>query len=147
MIFTRLSRCASKAPRAELRLLVDLDAEKGKKPRIDQITGQPRDNKTRISVKHVGEINMAVIKGYLEKKMSFDNTVLQAINFLDHCMRQYPTETYTQIKRSFYARGAGGRYPLDDVIEAMKGVYTSIRLCSVSPCRCSHHSLLTRSSL
>lgn len=35
------------------------------------------------------------------------------------------------IKRSFFARGRE-RVALDNVIEAMKGVYTSIRLCDVS---------------
>lgn len=46
-------------------------------------------------------------------------------------MRQGPSETYTSIKRSFFARGKQ-RVALDNVVEAMKGVYTSIRLCDVS---------------
>lgn len=46
-------------------------------------------------------------------------------------MRQGPTETFTSIKRSFFARGKQ-RVALDNVVEAMKGVYTSIRLCDVS---------------
>jgi eukaryotic translation initiation factor 2C len=48
-------------------------------------------------------------------------------DFLDHCLRQYPSTQYVQIKRSFFSRG-DNRFPLDDVIEAMKGVYSSIRL-------------------
>ena len=40
----------------------------------------------------------------------------------------WPSEEYTSIKRSFFARGAA-RNPLDNVVEAMRGVYSSIRLC------------------
>lgn len=36
------------------------------------------------------------------------------------------------IKRSFFARGLTSN-PLDNVVVAMKGVYSSMRLCSVSP--------------
>jgi eukaryotic translation initiation factor 2C len=94
---------------------------------------------------------MAVIGAYLSKQMAFDNSVLEAIStfstnpkplillltyistdFLDHLMRQYPSDQYTSQKRSFFARGKE-RTALDNVIEAMKGVYTSIRLCEVSP--------------
>lgn len=46
-------------------------------------------------------------------------------------MRQGPSEQYTMIKRSFFSRGTTS-HQLDNVVVAMKGVYTSIRLCSVS---------------
>jgi len=41
----------------------------------------------------------------------------------------WPASQYTSIKRSFFARGAT-RAPLDNVVEAMRGVYSSIRLCN-----------------
>jgi eukaryotic translation initiation factor 2C len=41
----------------------------------------------------------------------------------------FPASHYTSIKRSFFARGTT-RAPLDNVIEAMRGVYSSIRLCN-----------------
>lgn len=47
-------------------------------------------------------------------------------------MRQGPSEQYTMIKRNFFARGAA-TVALDNVVVAMKGVYSSIRLCNVSP--------------
>lgn len=50
-------------------------------------------------------------------------------DFLDHLIRQWPSESHTVQKRSFFARGPQ-RSPLDNVIEAMKGVYSSIRLCN-----------------
>lgn len=47
-------------------------------------------------------------------------------------MRQMPTQYYTQIKRSFFHHG-NQRFKLDQVgvVEAMKGVYSSMRLCQV----------------
>jgi eukaryotic translation initiation factor 2C len=47
-------------------------------------------------------------------------------------VRQHPSEQYTTVKRSFFAQG-GQRHPLDNVIEAMRGVYSSIRLCELNP--------------
>jgi eukaryotic translation initiation factor 2C len=46
-------------------------------------------------------------------------------------MRQWPSQAYTLIKRSFYTKGNVAT-PLDNVVVAMKGVYSSIRLCNVS---------------
>lgn len=45
-------------------------------------------------------------------------------------MRQGPSEIYTMIKRSFFSRGNVSAQ-LDDHVVAMKGVYSSIRLCNV----------------
>ena len=47
-------------------------------------------------------------------------------------MRQWPASQYTLIKRSFYTRGTG-YVQLDNYVSALKGVYSSIRLCSLSP--------------
>jgi eukaryotic translation initiation factor 2C len=46
-------------------------------------------------------------------------------------MRQWPSENYTLIKRSFFTKGQAST-ALDNVVVAMKGVYSSIRLCNVS---------------
>jgi eukaryotic translation initiation factor 2C len=56
-------------------------------------------------------------------------------------MRQWPGQAYTLIKRSFFTKGNAAT-PLDNVIVAMKGVYSSIRLCNVSlltPATQEHH--------
>lgn len=53
------------------------------------------------------------------------------LDFLDHCIRQWPSENYLSLKRSFFSRGNEIR-PLDSVVEAQRGVYSSIRLCDVS---------------
>ncbi|KAI9643732.1 Protein argonaute [Ciborinia camelliae] len=57
---------------------------------------------------------------------------MASLDFLDHMLRQWPSERYTVQKRSFFARGPQ-RSPLDHTIEAMKGVYSSIRLCNHVP--------------
>ena len=58
---------------------------------------------------------------------SFANRPNLAITFLDHLLREYPTIQYTQIKRSFFARGQQ-RFNLGGALEAFKGVYASMRI-------------------
>jgi eukaryotic translation initiation factor 2C len=41
-----------------------------------------------------------------------------------------PSQHYTEIKRSFFHHGLK-RTALDGCVEAMKGVYSSMRLCQV----------------
>jgi eukaryotic translation initiation factor 2C len=48
-------------------------------------------------------------------------------------MREFPHPTCTMVKRSFFAKGTDGRYPLNDTIEAIKGIYTSMKLTGVIP--------------
>lgn len=121
--------------------MVDLDADYGKTPRPG------KENKSYCIIRSSKVVRMAVIQAYLSKQMAFDNSVLEAISkfavsddikpnltlfagFLDHLMREYPSKQYTAIKRQFFSRG-NSRHPLDNVIEAMKGVYSSLRLCDV----------------
>lgn len=58
------------------------------------------------------------------------------LDFLDHVIRATPSKHYHAQKRSFFAKGDVRRVSLnlDDCVMAQKGVYSSIRLCSVSPC-------------
>ncbi|KUJ10732.1 eukaryotic translation initiation factor-like protein 2C 2 [Mollisia scopiformis] len=108
----------------EQRIMVNFDEEKGRAPR------DPNNPDTCLCViKPSKTIRMAVIEAYLAEKIPFDSSILEAINFLDHLMRQGPSELYTQIKRSFFARG-GNTVSLDNCVVAMKGVYSSIRLCN-----------------
>jgi eukaryotic translation initiation factor 2C len=48
-------------------------------------------------------------------------------------MRKGPSIKFTMIKRSFFTKIGDPRrpirHPIDDVVEALKGVYSSIRLC------------------
>jgi len=52
-------------------------------------------------------------------------------DFLDHVLRETPSKTLIAIKRSFFAR-TEERVRLGSGVEAMKGVYQSIRLAHVS---------------
>ncbi len=123
-----------------MRIMVDLDAERGRQPRPGH------EDKSYCVIRKSKVIRMAAIGAYLTRQIPFDNAVLEAISkstqpfekfvltkqdFLDHVLRQGPSEQYTMIKRSFFSRGAN-TIPLDNVICALKGVYASMRLCNVS---------------
>ncbi|ESZ91253.1 hypothetical protein SBOR_8346 [Sclerotinia borealis F-4128] len=117
----KIAWCANPMARGEVRVPVDLDVENGRPPNEDRII--------YCIIKQTTTIRMAALHAYLNKQIEFDNSVLCAINFLDHMLRQWPSEQFTVQKRSFFARGPN-RCPLDKTIEAMKGVYSSIRLCN-----------------
>jgi hypothetical protein len=71
-LFLTELRCAFNIP--EQRILVDLDAERGRQP-------QPgRENKVYCLLRPTKPIRMAVIQGYLSGYMQFDNTILEAIS-------------------------------------------------------------------
>ncbi|KAK1069214.1 Protein argonaute [Friedmanniomyces endolithicus] len=109
----------------EIRLEVDLDStdEGG--------DGKPRksgkENKHRVVIKRTNTVGFAVLDAYLEGRADFDNTVLESINFFDHMLRETPRQRYTQIKRSFFARGQT-RFDLGSGVEAFKGVYQTLRI-------------------
>lgn len=104
--------------------IVDLDAEKGQTPRGD------RENKHRVAIKFAKKVQLATVRGYLDGKISFDNGVLEGINFLDHLLRESPSKSLINLRRSYFARHpvSEERTLLGGGIEAMKGVYQSIRL-------------------
>ncbi len=77
-------------------------------------------------VRHTNTVDFTSLTMWLEHKCSFDNKCLEALSFLDHLLRQTPSQRYVQIKRSFFAHG-GTRYLLGGGVEAWKGVYASIR--------------------
>jgi eukaryotic translation initiation factor 2C len=51
---------------------------------------------------------------------------IDTINMLDHVMREWPSQNYTQIKKSFFQRGEQ-RFDLGGGVEAFKGVFASLR--------------------
>ncbi|RDL32590.1 uncharacterized protein BP5553_09046 [Venustampulla echinocandica] len=110
----------------EQRFEVNLDAEKGRTPRPG------KEDKCMFSIKYTKNVRMAAIDAYISRQAPFESTLLEAISFLDHAMRQFPSQHYITVKRSFFTRG-GGAQLLDNVIVAMKGVYSSMRLCSPNP--------------
>ena len=63
----------------EIRVLVDLDAEKGIEPRIGK-DGTPRENKVRVRITQAKPIVMEILKEYLVGKTSFSEHVLECIS-------------------------------------------------------------------
>ncbi|KAK5126303.1 hypothetical protein LTR85_010539 [Meristemomyces frigidus] len=111
----------------EVKSIVDLDAENGRQ-------GKPGDdkNKVRVHIRQTNRVRLDVLLAYMQGTIQFDNSCLEAINFLDHLLREYPTIRYTQIKRSFFARGQE-RFNLGSAVEAFKGVYSSMRIVHGGP--------------
>ena len=108
----------------DIKMTIDLDQEQGRTPRPGG-----KENKHRIIIHQTNKVSIQQLEHYLEAhgKVPFDNAILEAINFLDHLLREYPSVQYTQIKRSYFARGQS-RVSLGACIEAFKGVYQSLRI-------------------
>ena len=68
--------CRSLQDIGDLNFSVDLDAEKGIPPR------EGRSNSHRVSIRKTTVVNLAAVQAYLDGKMTFDNSVLQAISKL-----------------------------------------------------------------
>lgn len=113
----------------ELRIRVDLDAERGITPR----DGHSNTHSVRINKASNDKVNLGVVKAYLEGTIDFDNSILQAINFLDHLLRETPSKTLINLRRSYFSRTGESqdRKLLGGGIEAMKGVYQTIRMAEV----------------
>ncbi|KAM5355683.1 hypothetical protein ACJ41O_002329 [Fusarium nematophilum] len=110
--------------RGELRFQVDLD-EAGR-----PAGAKPREGgKFHVTIRKTTEIQVAALQGYLEHKISFNNSVQEALNFLDHLVRQFPSQNLLSIKRNFYNQGQPG-IPLQDgaIVEVHKGTYASVRM-------------------
>ncbi|EMC99960.1 hypothetical protein BAUCODRAFT_64185 [Baudoinia panamericana UAMH 10762] len=106
----------------EIRINIDLDAEQGR-----QVRPGGKENKHRVMIRQTNHVGFSVLLSYLDKKASFDNTGLEAINFLDHLLREYPRMRFTAIKRNFFAKGQK-TFDLGSCVEAFKGVYQSLRI-------------------
>ena len=60
----------------ETRILVDLDAEEGRKPR----EGRENQHRVRIAKASNGKIRMSLIQAYLDGTVEFDTHLLEAIS-------------------------------------------------------------------
>ncbi|KAF6828905.1 eukaryotic translation initiation factor 2c [Colletotrichum plurivorum] len=111
--------------RGEERLLIDLDEglpppKAGSKPR--------KENKFHFVMRKTKEVHLAALEAYLTGKMDWDNSVLEAMNFLDHLVRQFPSENLLSIKRNFYNEKSNKPKDLGGCVEVIKGVYASVRM-------------------
>jgi eukaryotic translation initiation factor 2C len=98
---------------------IDLDIAAGKKSNGKNIF--------HVAIKWTKALDFATLASYLAQKCDMDNSILETLSFLDHLMREYPSRKYTQIKKSFFARGQV-RFPLGSGVEAFKGVFASMRM-------------------
>ncbi|KAL9609041.1 MAG: hypothetical protein Q9167_006162 [Letrouitia subvulpina] len=111
----------------EIKLRVDLDKERGTPPRPNA-----RQNIHAVTIKPAAKqktIHLSNVRAYLEGKAQFGPEVFEAINFLDHLLRETPGKKLINIKRSYFGRIEGRqRESLGGGVEAMRGVYQSIRM-------------------
>ncbi|KAL1884170.1 hypothetical protein VTK73DRAFT_6839 [Phialemonium thermophilum] len=103
----------------ELSILADLDE------------GQRKSSKANFQytllVRNTGTIRLQALRAYLEGKMDWNNSVLECMNFLDHVMRQGPSQRMRAIRRNFFPLDAK-RMDLNKVTEVIKGMYASMRM-------------------
>lgn len=99
--------------------MVDMDEEKGRPS-----TGR---NVHRVQVRLSKTLDLFPLEAYLSGQAPFDNIVLEAITFIDHLLRVFPSENLLSIKRSFFDKSMAGSFPLSGGVIAMKGVYQSLR--------------------
>ena len=108
----------------ELRFHVDLDAERGQQSRSD--------NTFRVAIKRTAVLQLNQLQAYLNGQVPMDETVISAITFLDHLLREMPSRNAINIRRSYFDRAGPDRAGLGQGVEAMKGVYQSMRAAQVS---------------
>lgn len=100
-------------------LEVDLDAEDARPRR------GARDNKHRIVIKKSGTVPLQCVEAFVKGQYKIDNDVISGITFLDHLMRETPSNRFLSIKRSFFK--PGNAYNLNGGVEAWKGIFQSVR--------------------
>ena len=106
----------------EIRIMVDLDVEEGRTSRGDK-------NTFRLRITPAKRLDIGVLQSFLDGRIAMDTPVLEAINFLDHLLREGPSlnPNFVAVKREFYARN-GERSDLGGGVEVFRGVYQSLRL-------------------
>lgn len=107
--------------REDTRIQVDLDAEEGKPTKEGA-----RGNKHTLHIRWTRQVDFIHIQAFLNGQASWSTDCIDTINFFDHAMREWPSQKYTQIKKSFFQRGEQ-RFDLGGGIEAFKGVFASLR--------------------
>ncbi|KAL8771701.1 MAG: hypothetical protein Q9209_002892 [Squamulea sp. 1 TL-2023] len=106
--------------------MVDLDKEKGRDP--STIPDEKRDVH-RVWIRRSAIVDLNNIYAYLNGQVSFGPGVIDAINFLDHVIREWPSKQHINIKKSYFDRSAPGQKDtVGGGVEAMRGIYQSIRM-------------------
>ncbi|KAL8688577.1 MAG: hypothetical protein Q9218_005546 [Villophora microphyllina] len=131
---------STQALKGDLRFMVDLDAEPDRyvpKPASNipvTVPARSKDpdragkNAHRVIIRKTTTIDLSMIPAFLNGKCDFGSGVIDAINFLDHLIREGPSKKHINIKKSYFDRDHGATFELGDGVEAMRGVYQSIRM-------------------
>jgi eukaryotic translation initiation factor 2C len=77
-------------------------------------------------LRHTRQLDFNGLHAFLAGQAAWSPEAIQTIGFLDHVMREWPSQQYTQIKKSFFQRGEQ-RFDLGGGVEAFKGVFASLR--------------------
>ncbi|CAN9089423.1 unnamed protein product [Alternaria alternata] len=117
----KLAWSGKRLPRDDTRITVDLDEEEGRPTKPGA-----RGNKHTIHVRWTRQVDFIGLNAFLNGQASWSAECIDTINFLDHVMREWPSQQYTQIKKSFFQRGEV-RFDLGGGVEAFKGVFASLR--------------------
>ncbi len=86
------------------------------------------DNEFTIHIKATNYIYLEPLLRYLKGEYEWDESVLQALNFFDHCLREKPSKDMVAIKRNFYSRDSATMKFEWGGVEAAKGIYMAFRL-------------------
>lgn len=106
----------------EKRATVDLDQEFGRRP------GKTA-NTFRVAIRKTKKLDTHVIEYFLRGQVAFSNQVLEAVNFLDHLLRETPSNSpnFVAVKRQFFTRTAP-KAAFRGGVEVLRGIYQSLRL-------------------
>lgn len=115
----KLAWSGKRLDRDDTRITVDLDAEEGRPP-------GKKGNKHTIHIRWTRQVDFIHLKLFLNGQSSWTTDCIDTINFLDHVMREWPSQQYTKIKKNFFQRGEV-RFDLGGGVEAFKGVFASLR--------------------
>ena len=80
-----------------------------------------------MQVRYSKTLDLYPLRAYLEGIASLDNPVLEAMTFIDHLLRVYPSERLLSVKRSFFPREPTDIKELTGGTIAVRGVYQSLR--------------------
>ena len=130
----------------EVNVIVDLDAEKGIPPKQGRSNSfrviiRPAANTKTIDMSHVKaylsgqlkEINPAVIDAISKANFVYSRyRLLNSLDFLDHLLREGPSKSLISIKKSYFSRIYDKKSNLGGGVDAMRGVYQSLRMAEVS---------------
>ncbi|KAJ6019033.1 hypothetical protein N7522_001100 [Penicillium canescens] len=112
----------------------------------------------KMSVRQKRKLNLGVISAWLQGNHELDEYVIEALSFLDHLLREWPTREFAAIKRAFFFDNLGDRHALkQDFYQQLqnmgasvyRGIYQAIRptpnglILNVDVAHCVFYSRIT----